>query len=225
MTQKAALTIALATGLFYTAIIGSLPLSVKVHSFDFLGGLLIPTGTILFSLSYLATDIINEVDGRSNAMRVVFIGLIMRAFLAVITLFSLYGEDLSGISNFAFWSEENDAAFDFVIGSSQMVIVGGLLGFAASSLVDVGIYSFLKSRHNGKNLLWLRNNLSTVIAQIVGTTIFVLIAFSVRMPVSAMVPLILGQVAFKVLFALVDTPLLYLARNFATGRKALDLSG
>ena len=214
-----------AIGLFFTAVIGSIPLSVKVHSFDFLGGILIPTGTILFSLSYLATDIICELDGKKAAVRIVLIGIVMRAFLAFVTLFSLYGEDMAGISNAVFWSPENDNAFDFVIASSQMIIFGGIIAFAISSYVDVSIYSFFKRKHGSKNLLWLRNNLSTIVAQMVGTTIFVLIAFYGRLPLDAYFSIIAGQIAFKALFAVVDTPLLYMARNVGSGRRLFDLRG
>ncbi len=225
MESRPALVLAIATGLFYTAIVGSIPLSVKVHSFDFLGGILIPTGTILFSFSYLATDVINELRGRSEAFKIVLIGLAMRAFLALITIFSLDGEALNGVSNAVFWNDENEAAFEFVIGSSQLVIVGGIFGFAASSFVDVAIYSYLKKVHEERNMLWLRNNLSTMVAQIVGTVVFVSIAFAYRMPFSAVVPLIIGQILFKCLFAIIDTPLLYFARNIATKRGVFDFSG
>jgi queuosine precursor transporter len=225
MGNRNEIVITVATGLFYTAIIGSLPLSVKVHSFDFLGGVLIPTGTILFSLSYLATDVINEVRGRDSAFKVVVVGLLMRAFLALITLFSLDGEALPGITNALFWSEKNEEAFEFILGSSQFIILGGILGFAISSFIDVSIYSHLKKVHTAKNLLWLRNNLSTIVAQIVGTVVFVLIAFSFRMPMSAILPLIVGQIVFKCIFAIVDTPVLYIARNVAEKRPILDFSG
>lgn len=225
LNNRKELIVAISVGLFYTAIIGSIPLSVKIHSFDFLGGVLIPTGTILFSLSYLATDIVNELSGRTEAFRLVFIGLFMRAFLALITVFSLSGEALPGISNAIFWSEDNNLAFDFVMGSSQLIILGGIIGFAVSSFVDVSIYSYLKSAHENKNRLWLRNNLSTMVAQAVGTTVFVMIAFSLRMPFEAMLPLIIGQIIFKCLFAIIDTPLLYIARNIALGNRLLNFSG
>jgi uncharacterized integral membrane protein (TIGR00697 family) len=215
----------LSFALFVTAVIGSIPLSVKVHSFDFLGGVLIPSGTILFSLSYLATDIICELDGRRSAFQVVVAGLVMRVFFSLMMLFSLYGEFVPGVSNAAFWSSENNSAFEFVLGSSQMIVVGGIIAFAISSFVDVSIYAYLKNAHSGKNLMWVRNNVSTIVAQVVGTVVFVLIAFSQRVPIEGLVSLIYGQVIFKALFALLDTPLLYLARNIASGRRIFDFSG
>ena len=214
-----------AVALFFTAVIGSIPLSVKVHSFDFLGGILVPTGTILFSLSYLATDVICELDCKRSAVRVVLIGIVMRAFLAFLTLFSLYGEDIKGISNSVYWSAQNDMAFDFVVSSSQMIILGGIIAFAISSYADVSIFTFLKRKHGSRNLLWLRNNLSTIIAQAIGTTIFVLIAFYGRFPLDAYFSIIAGQIAFKTLFAIIDTPLLYLARNLGSSRSLFDLRG
>jgi len=215
----------LSISLFITAVIGSIPLSVKIHSFDFLGRALIPSGTILFSLSYLATDIICEIDGRRSAFRVVMAGLAMRIFFAIMILFSLYGDGIAGISNSVFWTADNESAFQFVFVSSQMIVFGGVIAFGVSSFVDVAIYGYLKTVHRGKNLLWVRNNVSTIVGQIVGTVIFVMIAFNQRIPLDGMLPLIYGQIVFKLMFAILDTPLLYIARNVATGRRIYDVSG
>lgn len=214
-----------ATGLFFLAIIGSVPQSVKIHSYDFLGGILIPAGTVLFSMSYLATDVLCELYGRGQAFRIVMIGLLMRVFLVLTTYFTLFGEDISGISNSVFWSTSNDEAYDFVMGSSQLIVIGGIVGLAISSFVDVTLFSYFKKAHEGKNLLWLRNNVSTMIGQLVGTVVFVTIAFSSRFPMEALYSMVIGQVMFKILIAILDTPILYILRNLGSRRPVLDFSG
>lgn len=214
-----------AVGLFFLAVIGSVPQSVKVHSFDFLGGLLIPAGTILFSMSYLATDVLCELYGRDHAFKVVIIGLLMRVIFIITTYFTIFGDNIPGVSNAVFWSISNDEAYSFVMGASQLILIGGIVGLAVSSFVDVSIFSYLKKAHAGKNLLWLRNNLSTVVGQAVGTIVFVIIAFASRFPVEALFSMVVGQIAFKALVALIDTPILYILRNIGSKRPILDFRG
>jgi hypothetical protein len=55
--------------------------------------------------------------------------------------------------------------------------------------------------------LWLRNNVSTIVSQLLDSVVFITIAFYGVMP---LVPLILGQWVVKVAIALLDTPLVYL---------------
>ena len=55
--------------------------------------------------------------------------------------------------------------------------------------------------------LWLRNNASTIISQLLDSVVFITIAFYGSMP---LLPLILGQWVVKVGIAVVDTPLVYL---------------
>ncbi len=214
-----------AIALFFTALIGSVPLSVKVHSFEFLGNALIPAGTILFSLCYLATDILSEISERKTVLRVIFLGVFMRAFLIAFTFLALRLDQIPGIENAGFWTQDNENAFNFIMQSSQLVLLAGIVAFAFSSTVDVLVFHYFKSIHSQKNLLWFRNNISTIIAQLVGTVLFVIIAFGTRMNVSDLLPLILGQFLVKTLISIFDTPLVYLGRNIYYGRPLRDFSG
>ena len=87
------------------------------------------------------------------------------------------------------------------------------------------IFHHFRERDQGKNRLWLRNNLSTIVSQILNSTIFISVAFAGIVTWSAIGSLILGQVIFKILVAVVDTPLVYLLRNIAQGRKLTDMRG
>jgi uncharacterized integral membrane protein (TIGR00697 family) len=58
----------------------------------------------------------------------------------------------------------------------------------------------------GGRHMWLRNNLSTILSQLIDTAVFITIAFYGVMPLW---PLIVGQWSIKVIIALCDTPLVY----------------
>ena len=76
-----------------------------------------------------------------------------------------------------------------------------------SQHLDVWIFHKLKQITNGKHL-WLRNNLSTLTSQFIDTTIFITISFYGVFPI---LPAIFGQYLIKVIIALLDTPIVYLA--------------
>ncbi|MEA1943555.1 MAG: VUT family protein [Pseudomonadota bacterium] len=64
-----------------------------------------------------------------------------------------------------------------------------------------------------------------MISQILNSTIFISVAFGGTEPLAVIGSLIAGQVIVKILVAAVDTPLVYLLRNIAEGRRLTDLSG
>ena len=87
------------------------------------------------------------------------------------------------------------------------------------------IFHHLRIKDQGKNRLWLRNNVSTIVSQILNSTIFISVAFAGIFSWAEIGSLILGQVLFKITVAVLDTPAVYLLRNVAEGRKLTDMRG
>lgn len=224
---RAAFVFVFCIGIFVTCLVAAAVLAVKPIAFDLFGyGLLVPVGTFAFALTFTATDVISEVWGRRIAMMAVLTGVLMRGLLFLLFAMGLSVEDWSPlVSNAPFWSEENEASFNFVLAGSIRTNFAGIVAFALSAATDVAIYHYLRERHRGKNRLWLRNNISTIIAQVVNSAIFIVVAFGWTVPWLALLSLIAGQIVFKIVTAFLDTPLVYLLRNLATGRKVLDFRG
>ncbi|MEN0653612.1 MULTISPECIES: queuosine precursor transporter [Hyphobacterium] len=224
---RAAFVFIFCVSLFIACLISAAVLAVKPIAFNLFGfGLLVPVGTFAFALTFTATDVISEVWGRKMATHVVISGLIIR-----LVVFGLFAMGLTietwvpWVGPADYWTAENEAAFEFVLASSNRTNIAGMAAFGLSALTDVFIYHYLRERDRGKNRLWWRNNVSTIIAQIVNSVIFITVAFGGVVSLAALFSLILGQVAFKILTAGLDTPLVYILRNFATGRKLLDFRG
>lgn len=224
---RAAFIFVLCVGLFTTCLVAAAILAVKPVAFDFFGyALLVPVGTFAFALTFTATDVVSEVWGRKAAMLVVIMGVLMRGLLFGLFAMGLTIQDWSPfISNADFWTAENEAAFQFMLAGSIRTNFAGIIAFALSAAADVLIYHALRERDRGKNRLWLRNNLSTIIAQIANSILFIGVAFGGVVPWLALFNLIAGQIVFKALTAFIDTPLVYILRNLATGRKTLDFRG
>lgn len=217
----------LCVGLFMVSLVLAAITAVKIHEFNLFGfAILVPAGTLAFGLTYLATDVISEVWGRAYAYMVVLAGLAMRFLMLVLILYAVELEDVAPfVTNAAVWTAEQEASFEALFATSNRINIAGMVAFATSALTDIFIFHRLKVREAGRNLLWLRNNISTMTSQVFNTLIFITVAFGGTLPWSAIGSLILGQVIVKLLVAAFDTPLVYVLRNLAQGRRLLDLSG
>tara|TARA_R110002096_G_scaffold13784_2_gene48574 strand:- start:360 stop:1082 length:723 start_codon:yes stop_codon:yes gene_type:complete len=226
LTRKM-ITLIFCIGLFMVSLVLAALTAIKIQEFHF-GGLsvLVPAGTVAFGLTYLATDAISEVWGRSYALCVVLVGLVMRALMVVLILYALHAENLVGFISVAdSWTPERQVAFASIMGAGNRLNIAGMVAFGISASADVLIYHYFQKRDAGKNRLWFRNNISTMISQMLNSMIFISVGFLGTVPLAAIGSLIMGQVLVKIMVAAFDTPAIYLIRNFAEGRRLLDLRG
>jgi uncharacterized integral membrane protein (TIGR00697 family) len=90
--------------------------------------------------------------------------------------------------------------------------LASLLAFIFSQFHDVWAFEFWKQRTGGK-FLWLRNNASTIVSQLIDSTLFMFAAFygiSEKFTAAFIVSLIIPYWLCKVVLALLDTPFCYL---------------
>lgn len=215
------------TGLFMVSLVLAALTAIKVHEVQ-LGPLvvLVPAGTLAFGLTYLATDVISEVWGRGYALCVVLTGVAMRFLVALLLIYAMHVEAvLPFMSAAESWTPDLQSEFVSVFSSGNRTNFAGLVAFGVSALADVLIFHHLRLRDQGKNRLWLRNNISTIVSQILNSTIFISVAFAGVFSWAEIGNLILGQVIFKITVAVLDTPAVYLLRNFAEGRRLTDMRG
>jgi hypothetical protein len=104
---------------------------------------------------------------------------------------------------------------------SGVAVLSSMLAYLFAQFIDIRIYHFWKKKTKGR-LLWLRNNFSTFTSQFIDsfTVIFLLCSFD-ALPWESFLGLLLSAFIFKVLVALIDTPLLYLGVYLF--RKKFDL--
>ncbi|MHC4851117.1 MAG: queuosine precursor transporter, partial [Planctomycetota bacterium] len=86
-----------------------------------------------------------------------------------------------------------------------------------AQLLDIQLFHFWKRLTKGKHL-WLRNNGSTIVSQMVDSTLVVVVLFYDRWTTGEIVSTILDLWFFKVLCALLDTPIIYLIVGFTRDR-------
>jgi uncharacterized integral membrane protein (TIGR00697 family) len=119
-------------------------------------------GVVIWPAVFILTDIINEYFGRSGVKRLSLIGAAIIAY----TYIALFATGL--IRADPDISPVQDAAFRQVFFQSQWIIVGSIIAFLLSQLIDVSVFWMIR-RHTGHRMLWLRAQGSTLVSQLIDT--------------------------------------------------------
>ena len=162
-------------------------------------------GILAYPLTFLVTDILSEIYGARRANQVVVAGLLASLFTTGLVELA----DLSTSAEFGI----GDATFHQVFGLSKVAVFASMMAYLTAQFIDIRLFHFWKRLTKGKHL-WLRNNASTITSQIVDTFVVLalLASFEAGGITWSIVPrLFLDGFMFKVAFALLDTPLFYLA--------------
>jgi uncharacterized integral membrane protein (TIGR00697 family) len=202
--------------LFITALVTAQVTASKVLAFALpvslpLTGnaIILPGAAVAYALTFLATDCYSELYGRRPAQVLVTVGFAANfVFLGLAWL--TIGLPISPTSPVA------QGPFSSVIGASTGIVAGSLLAYLVSQNWDVLVFHRLREYTDG-DALWLRNLGSTASSQLIDTVLFITVAFVIfqGMPLNVAVGLMVGQYIFKLLVALLDTPVVYAVVGFA----------
>ncbi|MBQ7282638.1 MAG: queuosine precursor transporter [Spirochaetales bacterium] len=176
-------------------------------------GVRVSVGIFFVPVLFLTTDIIGEVFGRKEASRFVNMATIMLVLLFLMMSLCI------AIKPNESWDHQEQYAT--VFGSSLRMTIASLISFVVAQQLDVFMFSLWGKITKGKHL-WIRNNMSTIVSQLIDTTIFEFVAFwhlTPKFTTGYIFSLILPYWLFKVVFALLDTPLCYLGVWWLSGKK------
>ncbi|NGZ89923.1 queuosine precursor transporter [Psychroflexus maritimus] len=190
--------------LFIASLVASNLIFQKFFYFDFFGWhtFEISVGILPYPLTFLITDTISEIYGKKKANLVVTAGIFASAFSLFIILVS---EAVPATA----WSPINDETFNLVFGATGIAVFASMVAYLLAQYVDIQIYHFWKQRTKGKHL-WLRNNFSTFSSQFIDTlAVLVLLCFFEKIEWSNFYTLLISGFLYKVLVAILDTPVLY----------------
>jgi len=204
-SRKGTLYLILA-GIFITnAVVAELIGGKLIH----IGSYVMSVGIIPWPVVFISTDLINEYFGQKNVHKLSLItaGLITYVFVLLYITLQIPAVKGDGLVN--------DAQFTAVFGQSLWIIVGSIVAFLASQLIDVTLFHFLK-RKTGEKMIWLRSTGSTVISQFFDTFIVLGIAFYAtgKMDLHTYITSGLVGYAIKLVIAIAMTPIIYLAHGF-----------
>jgi len=167
-------------------------------------------GVLLWPLEFVMTDIVNEYYGPKAVRRISFtaVGLILYAFIMFYLAIQLPPADFWVTSNNKSGVPNMQDAFTGVFGQGMRIIVGSLVAFLVSQIVDVTIFHRIK-RATGEKYVWLRATGSTLVSQLVDSYIVLFIAFSGKFTWQQILAIGMMNYIYKFTMAIVLTPLIY----------------
>ncbi|MFZ0390400.1 MAG: queuosine precursor transporter [Calditrichia bacterium] len=167
-------------------------------------GMVATLGNILYGSIFLATDLLSEVFGKKEARRGVWLGFFALIFMTVSMQLALQFTPHP--------SDFSHEAMQTIFGFLPRITLASLVAYLLSQHHDVWAFHFWKERTGGR-FLWLRNNLSTMVSQIIDSVIFVFLAFYGVFEMPVIWSILITTYAVKLLVALLDTPVIYLGRR------------
>ena len=157
-------------------------------------------------LVFTINDVITEVYGKERARSVVRSGLVV---IVLLLLFSLLATHLPPSGRFVV----SEPAYDTIFGLSARISLSSLIAFAVAEFMDILVFSKIRQKI-GTKALWLRNNVSNMISQLIDTVIFMTLAFyslnqDIMSNVSFLLSLIIPYWLLKCSMSVIETPLVY----------------
>ncbi|HIE71049.1 MAG TPA: VUT family protein [Planctomycetes bacterium] len=160
-------------------------------------------GALPYPLTFLVTDLLSELYGRRRATKVVWAGFVASLFaLSALWL----GEQFHAYEGSPGFSDET---YREVFGLAPRAIAASMTAYLVAQFIDVRMFHYWKTLTKGRHL-WLRNNASTIVSQLLDSVLVIVVLFWGKMTGSEMTTIILDLWLFKALVALADTPLFYL---------------
>jgi uncharacterized integral membrane protein (TIGR00697 family) len=199
-------------GLYASIVISLLLANLQGPKLTEIFGLQTSMGVILYSSIYFATDLLSERYGKAEANRAVMIGFVVSIIIIVMISLSLQYLPSTNPETADFAQSVHQATVTLFSFTPRFVL-GSLLAYLISQRFDVWIFHIIKRKTHGRHL-WLRNNVSTMLSQAIDTVIYGVIVWWGVVDFETAMQLALAKYFFKIIIALVDTPFIYLARDW-----------
>lgn len=193
-------------GLFLWVPIACIVANIQVVKLVDLFGMSATLGNIVYASSFLVTDILSELYGKKEATKAVKAGFL--SLLAMTGLMSLALAFTPAADDFA------QESLSTIFAIMPRIAGASLLAYLVSMTHDVWAYDFWRKRFPADRWMWLRNNASTMISQLLDSTLFTLVAFAGLYPGNVLWQIFWTTYLLKWVVAAADTPFLYVARRW-----------
>jgi len=187
-----------------------IPISVIVANIQViqtvkLFGLVATLGNIVYATSFLVTDILSENYGKKEAKKAVWIGFFSLISMTLLMNLALQFLPFAG-DEFASKAHE---ATSTIFSLMPRIAAASLAAYLLSQRHDVWAYHFWRNHFPKDRQIWLRNNLSTMVSQLIDSIVFVAIAFWGVYEWGVLLEILLTTYFLKWIVAAADTPFVY----------------
>jgi len=186
---------------------------MAVKIMDVFGTSLLDSGTLIFPFAYMLGDVLTEIWGFRTARKVILIcfmcNVILMAATAVATL----------IPSPAYLSE-TAGAFNTVFSYMPRIVAASLCAFLAGELTNSWLMIKIREK-TGRRFLWVRTIGSSVVGQLLDSSIFSVIAFAGTITNRDLLSMILTLYLVKLgIEAAAGTPIAYAVIGYLRKRLA-----
>ena len=204
-------------GLYCFTVFATITANIEVLLLVDAFGMEMTLGNILFASTFLVTEILSETEGKEAAQKAVWIGIATSLLFLVVSqswlLYRLSPND---------WAGE---AFRTIFSNTPRMLLASLVVYAVTQMFDVWLYhawwNFTKNRYgDSRRFLWLRNNGSTLVSQLLNTLLYTFFAFYGTYTMDTLISIVISSYVIFIVTSLADTPAVYLARAFHEKGKA-----
>ena len=207
------------TGLIAMNVLVTILANVEVLLLVNAFGIEMTLGNILFASTFLMTDVLSENHSKKDANKAVIISSACSVLFVLISQMWLL-----------YTPSENDwasGAFHTIFSSTPRIICASLGVYMISQLIDVWLYhkwwEWCKKRFgDSKRGLWIRNNGSTMISQLLNTLLYTAFAFYGTYSLDTLVSIFVSSYVIYIVTSLLDTPFVYWARRIHEKHPEID---
>jgi len=174
------------------------------------------SGILTYPITFFLTDIVSEIWGRKRANFMVVSGFAMSVVMLAILQMAIHLPPSSvwTVPDFGFdQAADMQRAYHATFSAPAMLLAASMTAYLVAQLFDVRLYHFWWKLTGGGHM-WIRNNGSTMISQLVDTIIVnsIFLHWGLDLPWSTVFEVIIAVYLCKIVLAWIDTPLLYLGR-------------
>ena len=178
------------------------------------GGIAIPAGTFVFTITFTLRDMIHKRLGREWARAAIFLAGGFNVFMA------LYLFWMAKLPSPVFIPEEVGTAWSGVFALVPSIVIASIVAEVTSTLIDTEVYHHLMHRFSGK-MQFMRVLISNAISLPIDSLIFGFLAFMILPPLlgggthtfNEVLLIAFGQVGWKAVVTLVSLPGIYLVKD------------
>lgn len=198
-------------GLFCWTVIATISANIEVLILVDAFGMEQTLGNILFASTFLVTDILSEMEGKKAANKAVKIGIATSfAFILISQSWMLYTPNQND------WAAP---AIKSVFSNTPKLMIAGIVVYAIVQVFDVWAYHKIwdmtsKAFKDSKKFLWLRNNGSTLVSQLLNTLLFTFAAFWGVYDMNTLISIVISSYIIFIATSLLDTPAVYIVRKY-----------
>ena len=207
------------TGLYCFTVLATITANIEVLMVVNAFGMEMTLGNILFASTFLVTDILSETEGKKAANKAVIAGIITSVIFVVITQ-----------SWMLYTPNSNDWAAPYIktiFANTPRLMIASISVYAIVQVFDVFMYHAIWKRttklcKDTKKFLWLRNNGSTLLSQLLNTFLYTFAAFYGIYDMKTLFNIVLSSYVIFIFTSLLDTPVVYMARKLSIKNKKVN---